>query len=277
MREDPGAVNLEVGGLSLSVKGAGEREKETIVELKKFAFPFFARESKVGPTLFFETDDEFYGGEETTVDFSEEKNLLRIKTDGCDFSFSFASFNGHARLSPPLAAAGLKKIVRNIYSWLFLREGGLVLHACGILRDETADVFAGPSFSGKSTIVSLSPGRKIINEDVIFIRKIEDDFFVSPAPPWGTDRETIRGETLYPLKAVFVLSKGKETFLREIKGSEGLPRILTLPKGTENFFPWEGLLDRFAELLKKIPLYELCFYPSYSVWDVIDDRIGDKS
>ena len=63
---------------------------------------------------------------------------------------------GEIDILPSYARESLANFLRNIYNILITKEGGLVLHACGIVKDNKAYIFFGPSQSGKSTVAQLS-------------------------------------------------------------------------------------------------------------------------
>lgn len=155
---------------------------------------------------------------------------------------------------------GASNLFRSIYSIWVVNNGGLVLHAGGILRYGKAYVFFGPSNSGKSTITQLSKDASILDDESIFIHRFNGGYLASGR----------RLRRSFPIHGLYKLTKDKQVYLRKLPKSWALGELFTVPAWLGGLAGQQRLLVNFSNLVKKIPCFELHFRRDDSFWRCID-------
>ncbi len=165
----------------------------------------------------------------------------------------------------------LKVFLRYLFIFLHLRDGnGLVLHAVAVLKEGEVYVFFGPSGSGKTTVANLSAGHTILSDELVFIRPTEKSHWVHPTPPWGDFQRGKRENRPYPLRAVFKLIQADHIAMKKCDPAQGIADVITFPHLPTELIRPDALLDRFSQLVKGVPFYELRFTRDQSFWPRID-------
>lgn len=154
------------------------------------------------------------------------------------------------------------------------RQGALI-HACGIKEDTGGIAFIGSSGAGKSTLSNLYKGKKevtALSDDRIIIRKREGEFWMY-GTPWHGDAKVCSPERV-PLRKIFFLKHAQKNSTKEMTPMEATRRLII-----NSFLPFwdkpgmEFTLKFCAELTKKVPCYELGFFPDASVLSFIRSEI----
>jgi hypothetical protein len=157
---------------------------------------------------------------------------------------------------------------------LLAHNHGLLVHACGLVDKGKGMLFLGCSSAGKSTLARLwSNNRraKILNDDRVIIRKINDGFSIYGTPWHGEAR--IFSVQKAPLEKIFFIKHARKNSIKEIGPLDATARLIVC-----SFPPlWdkEGMtltLDCCAELVQEIPCYELGFVPDTSILDFVQDN-----
>ena len=168
----------------------------------------------------------------------------------------------------------LTNFLRNLYSVLIVKNGGLLLHACGIVKFKKAYIFFGSSGSGKTTVAELSKGCKIISDDLVGIKYTGSSYKVFAIP---IQKCQYKNSKNYPIIGLFKLVKDKKVYLKKLSITQALADILTTLNFSDNGITKE-LLNRYYELLMKVPCYELHFKKNNKFWRCINDEyIGKMS
>jgi hypothetical protein len=141
------------------------------------------------------------------------------------------------------------------------RDGGLMLHSCGILRDGHALLFTGPSGAGKTTISRLMKkhaGALVLSDDRIVLRP-DGSEIRSFGTPWHGDGE-LSSTGSAPLRAIHVIRHAPEVLAEPLCGAAAAGGVL------ENaFLPAhdpigaDTALDFIASLVARVPVIRLGF------------------
>ncbi|MFQ6082428.1 MAG: hypothetical protein ACE5WD_03605 [Candidatus Aminicenantia bacterium] len=148
---------------------------------------------------------------------------------------------------------------------------GILVHACGVGDGEKGYLFAGSSKAGKSTVANLWKSKKdvtILSDDRIIIRKINGCFWIY-GTPWHGDAKANSPEKAL-LNKIFFLKHAKRNIVRKIHPVEATSRLIIC--SFPPFWDKNGMeftLKLCAELVQKIPCYELSFAPDESVLDLV--------
>lgn len=148
---------------------------------------------------------------------------------------------------------------------------GLLLHSCGIDDNGRGYIFSGFSGSGKSTLAkqwSGESGVRLLNDDRVIVREIKGSFYAFGTPWHGEIALCDPGKVR--LVAIFFIKHGRDNSVKPLSLSEAVSGIIA-----RSFSPlWDkdGMartLEVAERLARKIPCYELSFYPDRGVIDYI--------
>ncbi|PKO20327.1 MAG: hypothetical protein CVU38_20725 [Chloroflexi bacterium HGW-Chloroflexi-1] len=124
---------------------------------------------------------------------------VRASVDGClgskylfdtpGFSgiINFASGKAGLALSSAAALEDVEYFLRIVYALVADCEGGLLIHAAGLVVDGGVHLFTGQSGSGKSTVVTLSPHAIALGDDLILLRPGADGWTAHGTPFWNAE------------------------------------------------------------------------------------------
>jgi hypothetical protein len=147
-------------------------------------------------------------------------------------------------------------------------EKPLMIHACGILLNGKAILFAGPGGSGKSTVARLldETDAKIINDEMLIISRHKqgaNTFIIHGTPIIGD--YTGRLNVAAPLDCVMILKKSPGTTIHPISQTEAYTQFIrqvVTPSyigQTDNKAVLSTMADFTGELTSMVPFYVLEF------------------
>lgn len=152
------------------------------------------------------------------------------------------------------------------------REGGLLLHAAGVLTERGGWVFTGSSGAGKSTLSDLftAKGAHVLCDERIMIRKVAGELTACGTPWVGSGRHATNAAG--PLTALYCIRHGKGIHaLRRMA-----PREFSLLVLRQCFLPhWdraamERTLAFLDELIERIGCFELAFVNNPDIVDYLE-------
>ncbi|MDD5185281.1 MAG: hypothetical protein PHS84_08490 [Paludibacter sp.] len=154
-----------------------------------------------------------------------------------------------------------------VMHYLTVKSNSVMIHASCVFDGKTGRIFTGFSGNGKSTISKLwaDAGNRIINDDRIIIRKIEDNYMAFNTPMYYIDKPK---STV--LNAIFLISHSPENKMKKISGALAVSKVMAFC--IQNNFESKLIqnhLDFLSELCIHIPVYELGFVPDASVVNFI--------
>lgn len=148
-----------------------------------------------------------------------------------------------------------------IFLHRIVREGGLMVHSCGILRDGYALLFTGPSGAGKTTISRLMiqhAAAQVLSDDRIVLRPDGGGVRIFGTPWHGDGELSAIGSA--QLRAIHVIRHAPEILAEPLCGSTAACALL------ENaFLPAhdatgaECALEFVAALVERVPVIRLGF------------------
>ena len=148
-----------------------------------------------------------------------------------------------------------------IFAKLLSDRKGLMVHANGFSINGNGILLAGISGSGKSTLSKMlkSHGHKILCDDRMFIRKINDRFKIFGNWCYGSHPHASPGKA--PLQGFCFLRKGDKNRIVQLSRQKDIvPRLMqVVVKPLLDVHGWEKYLKILAQLKKSIPFYEIEF------------------
>ncbi len=160
------------------------------------------------------------------------------------------------------------------------REGGLEIHACGVVLGGRLALLCGRSGAGKSTLARLfrrhRPEALLLSDDRIVLRRSRRGLIAYGTPWHGDGGFADPGHA--PLGGVFFLRQARANALRPLRPGEAAARLLarSFPP------PWDGealarALELTAVAAQAVPCYELRFARDRGAVETIAAALGNPS
>ena len=248
---------LLLGGRSLRLEGLDPPLAE---EMQRRWGPFLSRHSTAEPfcTLRF-----FSGGRRRWLErsYGESYRIEAVNDPPQRVVFSY-NFAICADASPRTWRAALcdapdeqpgrvfENVVRYAVARMALELGGFALHAAGVLREGRAYIFAGPSLSGKTTVVSRAAPAESLGDDFALVVPA-DGGWQAPGLPFDNS-ERITGtppQGMFPVAGIWRLVQAEQNRV------EGLPPGLAVASLLAcTAFPW-AMPEESATLVSHVRSY----------------------
>ena len=160
--------------------------------------------------------------------------------------------------------------LRIFHSLILAREGGLLVHAASAVRNGKAFLFAGVSGTGKTTISRLAPpDAMLLTDEISYVRR-NGRGYIAYGTPFAGELAEPGENTKAPLAGLYLLEKGRENRVQQLRGSEAARELLTNVLFFTNDPELVKLVFESAcELVRSVPVYRLTFYPDQRVWELI--------
>jgi hypothetical protein len=200
---------------------------------------------------------------------AEDEENFRFWRPGCSLLLDLRHHHGTAQISDSL---GRQNILRLLYFFGFLENGGIMLHASSVVRRGKACIFPGPSGAGKTTVVRNSPDLPILTDELSVVQITSQN---SKVIAWGTPFHGDWGqpgvEMTAPVQGLYFVVQDHEHRLVPLSPTEALARLFPC---IWVYTDWEPRLRRVFELavqlVERVPGYALHFRPDPGFWQVID-------
>jgi|FLOH01.1.fsa_nt_gi molybdopterin-guanine dinucleotide biosynthesis protein len=179
----------------------------------------------------------------TTGQFSEDKNNYLIKNEFLKLEIDKQTFNSKANIQVAsfFESPIFSYTIRQALSLYLLEKGlGLVLHGCGIIKNNKGYLFCGPSGVGKTTLVEKTTNSDILNDDTIFLRTKDVKMFGTPF-----SRRNIQLNKNKKVDKIFFLRQGNEL---KIETNDSLNGLAALMMNTFTF-PLTDLSKHLRDLI----------------------------
>jgi hypothetical protein len=140
---------------------------------------------------------------------------------------------------------------------------GILLHACGVDDRGRGYLFAGRSGDGKSTTATLWDGEagvKVLSDERIIVREIEEKFYAY-GTPWHGEVE-VGDPGRLEVEEVFFLRHAERNYTKKLSPEDAAGRIFA--RCLPTFWDKEGIaqsLSLIERIVKKVPCYEFGFVP----------------
>jgi len=263
-------LQIQIADLSI----AGEGCKLSFLRLlRKRYFSFLSRSHPVlFLTLNFKKSRDYLQTPNVRI-IKEKKNGCFLIQRGDDFVgvIDLETGKGHVNIVEDIYS--FDSFLRVLFSLVLIKNQGFLLHSAGIVKDNSAYLFTGPSFSGKSTAVRLSNNFPILSDEIIAIRKIKNNFLAYSTPFWGFSKfnpgfvRSAQKKRFARIKGIFFLKKDRRTHLQRLILPQAFRRLLgNILFFSTDIFLIQTVMDLVNNFLETVPSYELSFLPDKSFW-----------
>lgn len=169
----------------------------------------------------------------------------------------------------------VENVVRYLVARLCVKAGGFALHGAGVLHDGRAHVFVGPSRSGKTTVVSLSPGGTSLGDDFSVVIRVRQDWRTTAVPFDNSERAPSDPPAgLFPVAAIWRLLQAPETAIDKLGAAQATASLMGCTA-----FPWampdlaEGLLEHSGAFVAGAVFGHLRFTKTSEFWSLIEKGV----
>ncbi len=171
--------------------------------------------------------------------------------------------------------------LRIILSLFLVSNEGFLLHSSGLVKDNKAYIFFGPSEAGKTTIVRLSNDKILLSDELVIIHKWDkqeqndDRNFLAYGTPFRGELDINGINDGYEIAGLFLLHKDTKTFIKPKSKAtavfELMKNVLFLGRYIEKDV--DTIFRISCDLIEKVSVYDLHFKIDNSFWEIIDEFI----
>ncbi|MBN2302216.1 MAG: hypothetical protein JXN60_06860 [Lentisphaerae bacterium] len=228
---------------------------------------------------------------ESSIEVSLKHNAIRPPSEGKVLKLNgYGEYSGWFNPDKQIGSVYINKkrpsvtlanCLRQIYRILIEINGGIVLHAAGIVHANTTLVFAGKSGAGKSTIASLAENAAVLSDDLIAVRKSGTSFYAWGLP--GTLQKTVmtctdnNGDIKHSTRkiaAIFLLQQDSHNRLIRLNNASAASRLFAFSGMSPTINKTTKTLESLGALTHYVPCYNFHFVNRTSAWHYIETKLA---
>lgn len=268
-------IQITIADFTINISGLSAKLKEKLLE-RYDGFLDGPAQNIFSATIGKGSDCFISPAENGMLNIEEKNHEFKVYILSTDFS-GFAdmeSRSGFILLARPdevkFAVYSIENYLIRVFNIMAIEAGGFFLHACGVVKENKAYLFYGPSGSGKSAVASLSPELGVLSGDLILIFPAEGDYLASSTPFWGSMSRALKTKGSYTIKGCFHLVKSTETEIKKIDNIKAMTTIFSSSLfGAFNSKRSLKLFDNIKDFVKKKEVNELILPLKPVFWDLI--------
>ena len=261
---------LTVAGIEVEVR-APQGPLEAVL-LERYA-PFLGATRSPACRVWFEPSGAADGDENPPMADVDGGAGRHVHVDHVDFTAEL-DLEGDGKVVTAANALTVDHFLRVLFALLAPRHRATMLHACGVMSDGRAGVFAVQSGAGKSTLASLAGTRPLLSDEHVMVRELDGAWVAASTPFWGSYAKPGPARVA-PLSVLFELSQWPRNQIRPLDRAEGL-RVALEHAVMPSLDPdvRRAVFDVSADLAGAVDAAQLCFTPNESVWELVDARVA---
>ena len=165
----------------------------------------------------------------------------------------------------------LEQFLKSLFAYLAFHRGGLLFHAAGILVNGEVFLFTGEGGSGKSTVVSLSPGKLALNDDLVVVRPEGLGWRAYGTPFWNVLATRRIGQTADGVVAgIYRLAQHQRDYLEPIPNAVAVGELMAnCPTVNTDPVDLTALVSRCRELAEVVKIQRLHFRKDPDFWPLL--------
>lgn len=169
-------------------------------------------------------------------------------------------------------STGVSDFLKSCVQVFLLKEGGTLLHACGVSGEGRGFLLMGPSGAGKSTaarVLKEREGVRVLNDDLVALR-VGDSGVILWGTPWTGSKGGICLQGNAPLEAIFSLRREEESGTVILDRREALKELLAnLPWMGEGESLTHPTISAAAAIAGMVPVFRLAFRLEEDLWELL--------
>lgn len=180
---------------------------------------------------------------------------------------------GTARLlvGGPQAPALMEYAARVLTALLLDREGGLLLHGAGLVRDGRGLLLLGPSGTGKTTAARNAAGARVLNDDLVALRPATGGGWELHATPFSNPSQVRPAWGQAPLAGILRLRQATPPAMGPLSAGQALAELAAaVPVLVADAGRLPALMTRLARLAQATPCAALRLGLRPDYWPVVD-------
>jgi hypothetical protein len=162
------------------------------------------------------------------------------------------------------------------YCILSKQTSDLRVHASGVIYQDHAYIFTGPSGTGKSTvshILANQPGFTVLHDEMVPLSQVGPCFYAWSSPLRG--ERPSRNRLGAPLSAIFFLNQADSNSCVRLSARKVFANLGQTIKATDIILNNDQvfLSNVLLTIVERVPGYELYFRPDFSFWNCIEQAL----
>jgi hypothetical protein len=154
-------------------------------------------------------------------------------------------------------------------------EGGLPLHAAGIVLDGRAVAFFGVSGAGKSTLAGACP-YPVLSDELVAVTP-DRPFTLEATGFWGSLGQGDAPPGTFPLAAVVELAKGDRFALEPLPARAALRRLVGVTLVPPGPPLWNAALGVLGQLAAAVPCYRMGWSKDEPPFEALRARLSSRT
>lgn len=196
------------------------------------------------------------------------ENQCHYMGKGCKGIISEAD-SAILRINSKISKQYVELFFRVVTAIRIFNQGGLLVHAAGLKKDNKGYLFTGHSGAGKTTLCRLSNDSTILNDDMVILSLINDSWQIG-ATPFTNPTQVRPNSGIAPLQKIFHLNQAKQHRIEDVTKTQALADLIThVPVISQSSNHLKPLVDRCNNIVKKVQVYNLFFLPDDGFWDLL--------
>lgn len=218
---------------------------------------------------------ELADGRKQPLTARRDGTLLRLTAETFRLELDLGTRTG--RLDGPLATYPIDHMIQAL--WYATWRRGLILHGAALVDGDRGWLASGPSGVGKSTLASLFPEQALCDEltavhlDAVHLNDDPDNYLGDGTPRLGALPFWHSRPGSATLHGIYLLRHGTLDQRRRLGPSEAFARLR--PEVIWPTFDPPAMgraFEALADLIERVPIWELSFRPTRAVWPVLSQE-----
>ena len=259
------SVRVKIGNVVLLIRC----ELASLIEELQKRYAGFTTDSASNISVKIKINQQAYATGLLNVKPTFTERLVVIDAPGYQGTIDLEGGVSEISLPAERLAEDTEYFLRLATALAIFHSGGLMFHAAGVASGKKVHLFFGHSGSGKTTIARNSPGKSVLNDDLVVLLREKGIWKGYSTPFWNpTQVKSINASG--KIHALYQLVQDKQVALERIAPGIALAEFLAnVPVVNADPGRAEELLERCQAVVTSVPVYHLHFLPDSTFWNVL--------
>jgi len=254
------SICLAICGITtrINIKNNNKLYTDTVKRYRKFLAPIKNCRPDIKLSLKIINNNRSIGNGIPSVKLINETVCIKGSGFACDISRKDKIWAGHGIIEENIYQ--FDTLLRLLHSHFMLKDGGFLIHACGINHKNNGYLFAGKSGSGKTTLARKSPFLNVLSDELVGLRLTGSKPALMGTPFWGEFQKGGQPVSC-ALNGIYFLNKAATAKLTPLPPSLALKKlfklILFFDKGSDSIINTQRLLNSAGGYLLNKRAYQI--------------------